>query len=29
VRARIEVITTEGTPNYAKVFLKEALHIGR
>lgn len=29
VRACIEVITTRGTPSYAKVFLKEALHIGR
>lgn len=29
VRACIEVITTRGTPNYAGVFLKEALHIGK
>ncbi|GHE72850.1 NAD(P)-dependent oxidoreductase [Streptomyces capitiformicae] len=29
VRACIEVITTQGTPNYATVFLKEALHIGK
>ncbi|MGW2324719.1 NAD(P)-dependent oxidoreductase [Streptomyces sp. NPDC001700] len=28
VRACIEVITTQGTPSYARVFLKEALHIG-
>jgi uncharacterized protein YbjT (DUF2867 family) len=27
--ACIEVITTQGTPNYAKVFLKEALRIGK
>jgi NAD(P)H-binding len=29
VRPCIEVITTQGTPNYARVFLKEALHIGK
>lgn len=29
LRACIEVITTQGTPNYATVFLKEALHVGR
>ncbi|MFD3505626.1 hypothetical protein ACFWWT_47510 [Streptomyces sp. NPDC058676] len=29
VRACIEVITTQGTPNYASVFLKEALRIGK
>jgi uncharacterized protein YbjT (DUF2867 family) len=29
LRARVEVLTTRGTPNYLKVFLKEALHIGR
>jgi uncharacterized protein YbjT (DUF2867 family) len=29
VRACIEVITTQGTPNYASVFVKEALHIGK
>lgn len=29
VRACIEVITTQGTPSYLSVFLKEALHIGR
>ncbi|MGI5430792.1 NAD(P)-dependent oxidoreductase [Streptomyces sp. CA-179760] len=29
VRACIEVITTQGTPNYATVFLKEALHTGK
>jgi uncharacterized protein YbjT (DUF2867 family) len=28
VRRCIEVITTQGTPNYLKVFLKEALRIG-
>jgi nucleoside-diphosphate-sugar epimerase len=28
VHACIEVITTQGTPNYLKVFLREALHIG-
>ncbi len=28
VRRCIEVITTEGTPNYLRVFLKEALRIG-
>jgi uncharacterized protein YbjT (DUF2867 family) len=28
VRACIEVTTTQGTPNYLKVFVKEALHIG-
>jgi hypothetical protein len=29
VRDCIEVITTQGTPSYISVFLKEALHIGR
>ena len=29
VHACIEVITTQGTPSYARVFLKEALHIGK
>ncbi|TDC22800.1 SDR family oxidoreductase [Streptomyces sp. 8K308] len=29
VRAAIEVITTQGTPNYLTVFLKEALHLGK
>jgi putative NADH-flavin reductase len=29
VRACIEVITTQGTPTYASVFLREALHIGK
>lgn len=29
VRACIEVITTQGTPKYARVFLKEALRIGK
>lgn len=29
VRACIEVITTQGTPGYLRVFLKEALRIGR
>ncbi|MEU3599093.1 SDR family oxidoreductase [Streptomyces sp. NPDC006798] len=28
VRARIEVLTTEGAPRYYKVFLKEALGVG-
>lgn len=28
-RACIEVITTQGAPNYLGVFLKEALRIGR
>ncbi|MEW1724636.1 SDR family oxidoreductase [Streptomyces sp. NPDC093109] len=28
-RACIEVITTQGTPSYTSVFLKEALHIGK
>ncbi|MFF2850997.1 hypothetical protein ACFVT5_32375 [Streptomyces sp. NPDC058001] len=28
-RACVEVITTQGTPNYATVFLKEALRIGK
>jgi putative NADH-flavin reductase len=28
VRRCIEVITTQGTPNYLKVFLKEALRVG-
>ncbi|UUU19428.1 NAD(P)-dependent oxidoreductase [Streptomyces sp. DSM 40750] len=29
VRAGIEVITTQGTPSYASVFLREALRIGK
>lgn len=29
VRACIEVITTQGTPKYASVLLKEAVHIGK
>lgn len=29
VRACIEVITTEGTPSYTRVFLREALRIGK
>ncbi|MER6145695.1 NAD(P)H-binding protein [Streptomyces sparsogenes] len=29
IRACIEVITTQGTPSYTRVFLKEALHLGK
>jgi putative NADH-flavin reductase len=29
VRTGLEVITTEGTPTYRSVFLREALHIGK
>ncbi|MFD9718728.1 NAD(P)-dependent oxidoreductase [Streptomyces sp. NPDC059076] len=28
-KSRVEVITTEGVPSYFRVFLKEALHIGK
>jgi uncharacterized protein YbjT (DUF2867 family) len=29
VRACVEVFTTQGTPRYLRVFLREALHLGR